>query len=94
MNQLKTWNFVDPIPEDAAVFERYGQTPTIPAWNLGQYLSGVIGSLKEGRAGLVDGLGGRRSLELISAIYESAETGKTIPLRFRPQSCRLGMADR
>lgn len=94
MNQLKTWNFVDPIPEDAAVFERYGQTPTIPAWNLGQYLSGVIGSLKEGRAGLVDGLGGRRSLELISAIYESAETGKTIPLRFRPQSCRLGMAGR
>jgi predicted dehydrogenase len=90
MNQLKTWNFVEPIAEDSQAFDRFGETPKIPAWNLEQYLRGVISSLKEGRAGLVDGLEGRRSLELISAIYESAETGRTIPLRFRPQSCRLG----
>lgn len=92
MNELKTWNFVDPVPDDADIFQRFGTTPKISAWNLEQYLRGAIASLREGRAGLVDGLGGRRSLELISAIYESAETGKTISLRFRPQSCRLGMA--
>ncbi len=92
MNELKTWNFAEPVAEDAEAFQRFGSTPKVAAWNLEQYLLGVIAAISENRAGLVDGLSGRRSLELISAIYESAETGKTIPLRFRPQSCRLGMA--
>jgi hypothetical protein len=38
----------------------------------------------------VDGLEGRKSLELISAIYESIETGREVPLRFTPRLCRLG----
>jgi predicted dehydrogenase len=90
-NELKVWNFADPHPDDADIFARAGTTPSVPAWNLEQYLRGVILALREGRAGLVDGLGGRRSLELINAIYESAETGRTIPLRFRPKLCRLGI---
>jgi len=43
-----------------------------------------------GSANLVDGLQGRKSIELISAIYESAETGKEIFLQFQPKYCRLG----
>ena len=43
------------------------------------------------RAALVDGLEGRRSIELISAIYESIETGREVFLRFRPKECRLGI---
>jgi hypothetical protein len=39
----------------------------------------------------VDGLEGRRSLELITAIYESIETGKQVALRFNPKRCRLGL---
>ncbi len=39
---------------------------------------------------LVDGLEGRRSLEVISAIYESIETGREIHLPFVPERCRLG----
>ena len=38
-----------------------------------------------------DGLEGRRSLELINAIYESVETGREVALRFRPRYCRLGL---
>ena len=41
---------------------------------------------------LVDGLEGRKSLELITALYESIETNADVPLRFRPRKCRLGMA--
>ena len=40
---------------------------------------------------LVDGFEGRRSLELISAIYESVETAKVVQLRFLPKECRLGL---
>jgi predicted dehydrogenase len=89
-NELKTWAMAEPTSEDAQAFETFGTTPKIPAWNLEQYLRGVIAAVRENRSGLVDGLGGRRSLELINAIYESAETGRTIPLRFRPERCRLG----
>ena len=45
--------------------------------------------LRDGRH-LVDGLQGRKSLELINAIYESVETGREVALRFRPRHARLG----
>jgi len=35
-------------------------------------------------------LEGRRSIELINAIYESVETGKEVRMRFTPKYCRLG----
>ena len=50
----------------------------------------VVRSITSGTQQLVDGLEGRKSLELISAIYESVETGREIPLRFAPKRCRLG----
>ena len=40
-----------------------------------------------------DGIQGRRSLELISAIYESIETGRAVNLRFAPKMARLGRSD-
>ena len=42
------------------------------------------------RRQLVDGLEGRRSLELVSAIYESIETAREVSMRFVPRLCRLG----
>ena len=39
---------------------------------------------------LVDGFQGRKSIELISAIYESVETGKEVFMRFIPEKCKLG----
>ena len=90
MNELKTWQFSDPLPEDAEAFARWGKTPDVPAWNHEQYLRDVIRCLQEGKRGLVEGLEGRKSLELINALYESAESGQMVPLRFRPRFCRLG----
>jgi UDP-N-acetyl-2-amino-2-deoxyglucuronate dehydrogenase len=94
MNELQTWQFVDHQPIDDVIFEKYAKNP--PAWgyNLAEYLKGVISSLKSNKAGLVDGLEGRKSLELISAIYESIETGREIPLHFRPKRCRLGIKNK
>lgn len=91
MNEMDTWQFVDHQPIDDVIFEQYGKNP--PAWgyNLAEYLKGVISSLRSNKAGLVDGLEGRKSLELISAIYESIETGHEIPLRFKPKRCKLGI---
>jgi UDP-N-acetyl-2-amino-2-deoxyglucuronate dehydrogenase len=51
----------------------------------------VVDCLINQRAALVDGLEGRKSLELISALYESIETGKEVSLHFAPRLCRLGV---
>ena len=51
----------------------------------------MIDCIQNNRQQLVDGLAGRRSLELITAIYESIETGREVRLRFRPIKCRLGI---
>ena len=50
----------------------------------------VCDNLLTNAKALVDGLEGRKSLELINAIYESIETGKEVYLRFSPKKCRLG----
>lgn len=91
MNELTTWDFVDKQPGDESVFERFGKNPKAFGYNLGEYLRGVIASLRSNKAGLVDGLSGRKSLELITAIYESIETNGDVQLRFRPKKCRLGL---
>ncbi len=39
----------------------------------------------------VDGWEGRKSVELINAIYESIETEKTVYLQFKPKKCKLGI---
>jgi len=91
MNQLKTWQFSEPLPEDDSIFETHGKVPDQVAWNHTKYLEGVVQSIRTGTPGLVEGLEGRKSLELITAIYESAETGKEVSLRFRPKKARLGI---
>jgi len=91
MNQLVTWNFADPRPEDAEIFQTHGTNP--PAFNNhGEYLRDVVASLRNRKSPLVDGLEGRRSLELITALYESIESNADVQLRFRPRKCRLGLA--
>ena len=91
MNELVTWEFSDPDPEDEKVLSFHSKNPDYWGYNLGEYLKGVIYSIRNNKTGLVDGLEGRKSLELISAIYESIETGNEINLRFHPEKCKLGI---
>lgn len=93
MNRLKTWQFDEPKKEDESIFATHGAVPDIFAWNHTEYLRTVVESIRTGSIGLVEGLEGRKSLELITAIYESAETGKEVSLRFRPKVARLGLGD-
>ncbi len=92
MNELITWQFADHQPFDDIVFEKYGRNPDGVGYNLGEYLKDVLSAIETNRACPVDGSEGRRSLELISAIYESIETEATIPVTFVPKKCKLGVA--
>ncbi len=94
VNEMKTWNFQDPQPGDEDVLSMYRQNPP-DVYGFGhiRYLRNVIDTIDEKEHALVDGLEGKKSLELISAIYESIETGKEVYLRFRPTRCRLGLSN-
>lgn len=92
VNQIVTWDFKDILPGDENVFSETAQNPpNVYGFGHISYLENVVDCIANGTRALVDGLEGRRSLELISAIYESIETGFEVPLRFQPKRCRLGM---
>jgi UDP-N-acetyl-2-amino-2-deoxyglucuronate dehydrogenase len=92
VNEMKVWKFVEPDEHDERVLSDFSvNPPDVYGFGHRSYYEHVVDSLCNDTPHLVDGLEGRRSLELISAIYESIETGKEVYLRFRPQKCRLGI---
>jgi UDP-N-acetyl-2-amino-2-deoxyglucuronate dehydrogenase len=94
VNEMTTWNFTEEKEEDKEVLEKYKQNPPdVYGFGHTEFLSNVVKVINEEKATLVDGLEGRKSLELVSAIYESIETGKEVFINFQPQKCRLGLEE-
>ncbi|GMT48627.1 MAG: oxidoreductase [bacterium] len=91
VNEMKTWSFSTQQSEDDEVINKYSvNPPNVYGFGHKAYYDHVIDSILNNRKQLVDGLEDRKSLELISAIYELIETGKEVFLRFKPKKCRLG----
>lgn len=91
VNKMKVWNFTDLEDGGEDVMQKFSvNPPNVYGFGHQAYYEHVLDCLTSGRHQLVDGLEGRRSIELISAIYESVETGREVPLRFKPKRCRLG----
>lgn len=92
VNQIRHWNFVDELPSDKVVVEKFSvNPPNVYGFGHQAYYQHVVDCLLHQSAALVDGLQGRKSLELISALYESIETGQEVALRFEPRRSRLGV---
>ena len=94
VNQMKIWQFEEPLSEDAEVLAKFSvNPPNVYGFGHQAYYQHVVNCIRYEQPQLVDGLEGRRSLELISAIYESIETGREVRMRFVPRFCRLGVRD-
>ena len=80
-----------PVPGDEEVLAEYWEDPP-DVYGFGHiaYLKNVINVIENGARSLVDGLEGRKSLELISAIYEAIELGSEVRLGFKQNLGRLG----
>jgi predicted dehydrogenase len=93
VNSMKVWQFAGKQDNDENIFKDYSENPSdVYGFGHKAYLEHVVECISSEKKGLVDGLEGRKSLELIMAIYESVETGNEVFLRFKPQKCRLGMS--
>jgi predicted dehydrogenase len=74
--------------------EKYSvNPPNVYGFGHQAYYDHVVNCLSHGGHNLVDGLEGRKSIELINAIYESVETGKEVFLRFNSKKCKLGQIE-
>jgi predicted dehydrogenase len=92
VNEMRVWKFAEAEPGDATVMKDYSvNPPNVYGFGHQAYYEHVVDCIRNNKQQLVDGLEGRKSLELISAIYESIETRQEVPLRFRPRLCRLGI---
>jgi len=91
VNEMQVWDFEDKNTEDEQVMTQFNENPpNVYGWGHIRYLKNVCDSLLLKEKALVDGLEGRKSLELINAIYMSAETGQEFHFnRFRNLS-KLG----
>jgi predicted dehydrogenase len=91
VNEMKLWRFTEPRDGDERVLNEFSvNPPNVYGFGHQAYYEHVVDCLRHDRRHLVDGLEGRKSLELITAIYESVETGREVALRFRPRHSRLG----
>jgi UDP-N-acetyl-2-amino-2-deoxyglucuronate dehydrogenase len=91
MNEMTVWKFADETPEDATVLERCRTNPPdVYGFGHHEYYRDVFNAIAKDRLPFVDGLEGRRSLEVITAIYESIESGREVRFPFTATLSRLG----
>src|SRR5450631_2012849 len=91
VNKIRHWQFSEELASDKDVMEKFSvNPPNVYGFGHQAYYEHVVKCLNDQSSALVDGLQGRKSLELISALYESIETGREVFLSFVPQLCRLG----
>src|SRR5260370_8453169 len=92
VNQVRHWRFIDELASDKDVVEKFSvNPPNVYGFGHQAYYQHVIDCLINQRAALGDGLEGRKSLELISALYESIDTGQEVSLLFTPRLSRLAV---
>lgn len=91
VNEIKTWLFTNPQEEDKKMIQTIKEhPPDVYGFGHKRYLEHVVDCLTQNKPALVDGIEGRKSLEILHAIYESSETGNTITLRYVPKNSKLG----
>ena len=83
VNKIEHWQFADSDPDDALVEQVNTDPPSVYGFGHEPYYRNVLKVLRGEAVADTDGRGGRKSLELILGIYESAKTGREVPLPLR-----------
>jgi len=91
VNNIRHFNFTEPRPEDKEVMEKFSvNPPNVYGFGHQAYLQNVVDVLLERAEPAVDGPGGRKSLQLIHALYLSAQTGREVKLSEGSVASKLG----
>jgi UDP-N-acetyl-2-amino-2-deoxyglucuronate dehydrogenase len=83
VNRVEHWEFADYDDDDKLVATAATTPPTVYGFGHEGYYRNVLAVLRGEAQPDTDGRSGRKSLELILGIYESARTGREVPLPLR-----------
>jgi UDP-N-acetyl-2-amino-2-deoxyglucuronate dehydrogenase len=83
VNKVETWQFADYDDDDKAIESTSYTPPSVYGHGHEGYYRNVLAVLRGEAQPDTDGRAGRKSLELILGIYESAKTGREVPLPLR-----------
>ena len=83
VNKVEHWSFAEYDDDDKLVEQANTNPPTVYGFGHEAYYRNVLAVLRGEAPPDTDGRAGRKSLELILGIYESARTGRDVPLPLR-----------
>ena len=83
VNRVEHWAFADYDDDDKLVDAAATSPPSVYGFGHEGYYRNVLAVLRGQATPDTDGRAGRKSLELILGIYESAKTGQMVPLPLR-----------
>lgn len=76
MNRILNWEFSDERPEDDEIHQTHSEeVPNVYGHGHAPYLANVIRAILDDQPGLVEAHEGRKNVEILTALYESAATG-------------------
>ena len=84
VNRVEHWTFADYDDDDKLVEAVSTNPPNVYGFGHEAYYRNVLAVLRGEATPDTDGRAGRKSLELILGIYESAKMGREVPLPLRP----------
>tara|TARA_Y100000310_G_scaffold274290_1_gene290201 strand:+ start:4123 stop:5148 length:1026 start_codon:yes stop_codon:yes gene_type:complete len=80
VNKVDTWEFKDQAQGDEWVKQMKTEPPTVYGFGHQELYRELVDAIINGKDAMMTGDEGRKSLELIMAIYKSIETGKEVKL--------------
>jgi UDP-N-acetyl-2-amino-2-deoxyglucuronate dehydrogenase len=80
VNKVEHWEFAEETAEDDRIRAMEFNPPNVYGYGHEGYYRNVLAVLRDEAKPETDGRAGRKSLELILGIYESAKTGRDVPL--------------
>jgi UDP-N-acetyl-2-amino-2-deoxyglucuronate dehydrogenase len=83
VNRVETWLFADYDDDDKLVESASTNPPNVYGFGHEGYYRNVLAVLRGEAQPQTDGRAGRKSLELILGIYESAKIGREVPIPLR-----------
>jgi len=83
VNKVEHWVFADYDDDDKLIEASSTNPPSVYGFGHEAYYRNVLAVLRGEAQPETDGRAGRKSLELILGIYESAKTGRDVPLPLR-----------
>lgn len=76
VNKILYWGFCEPRAEDEEIQQKFSQeVPNVYGRGHTPYLANVIEAILQHKPGLVEGPEGRKNIQILTALYESAARG-------------------